>query len=185
MHISIGSSSHGAANRIELICTMEEGGTACQRGQSFLKSGRGIQRRQQASQSSKRYIPKGGFLIDFTTQPLPKGKLRGASPGRALPVTRQVAIARQQLAAARLATPKQSATSSPVSKKHQLADLEMPEHPKPWGANDPKKNSRQTDDGQVLQRSPISCKGQVTQIQDAIFDMPAASMDSPLVTSAL
>ena len=168
-----------------MIWTMEEGGTACQRGQSFLKSGRGIQRRQQASQSSKRYIPKGGFLIDFTTQPLPKGKSRGASPGRALPVTRHVAIARQQRAAARLATPKQSATSSPVSKKHQLTDLEMPEHPKPWGANDPKKVLRQTDDGQAIQRSPLTCKGQVIQIQHADSDMPAAFVDFSLVTSAV
>ena len=161
------------------MCAMQEEGTTCERGQSFLKSGRGIQRRQQASQSSKRYIPKGGFLIDFTTQPLPKGKLRGASPGRSLPVTRQVAIARQQRAAARLAAHKQSATSSPVSKKHQLADMDMPEHPKPWGANDPKKALRQTDDGhQAVQRSPTSCKGQVTQIQHAVPDMPAVSIKS-------
>ena len=168
-----------------MICPMEEGGTACQRGQSFLKSGRGIQRRQQASQSSKRYIPKGGFLIDFTTQPLPRGKLSGASPGRSLPVTRHVAIARQQRAAARLATPKQSATSSPVSKKHQLADLEMPEHSKPWGANDPKKTLRQTDDGQAVQRSAVPGKEQVTEIQHADSDMPAASMAPSLVSSAL
>ena len=137
---------------------MEEGSRPCERGQSFLKSGRGIQRRQQASQSSKRYIPKGGFLIDFTTQPLPKGKLRGASPGRPLPVTRQVAIARQQRAAARLAIPKHSATSSPVSRKHPLVDLEMPDHPKAWGANDPKKALRQTEDDQVLPRSSIPAK---------------------------
>ena len=164
---------------------MEKEGTTCKRGQSYLKSGKGIQRRQQASQSSKRYIPKGGFLIDFTTQPLPKGKSRGASPGRALPVTRQVAIARQQRAAARLAAPKQSATSSPVSRKHQLADLEMPEHPKPWGANDIKKALRQTDDGQAVQRSPIPCKGQVIQTQQAGSDMIAARMDLPLIVSAV
>jgi hypothetical protein len=33
--------------------------------QPFLQSGSGLKRRQQASMSEKRYIPKGGFVLDF------------------------------------------------------------------------------------------------------------------------
>ena len=100
----------------------------------YLRSGKGTESRQQASQSSRRYIPKGGFVIDFTTQPLPKGKGRAAPNGCHTDVSREVLIARQQRAAARLSAPKHSAGNSPVTKKLELPDLEFPDHPKPWGA---------------------------------------------------
>ena len=106
-----------------------------QKAQPYLKSGKGTESRQQASQSSRRYIPKGGFVIDFTTQPLPKGKGRAEHNGCYADVPREVLIARQQRAAARLSAPKQNAGNSPVSKKLELPDLEFPDHPKRWGAS--------------------------------------------------
>ena len=105
-----------------------------QGAQPYLRSGKGTESRQQASQSSRRYIPKGGFVIDFTTQPLPKGKGRVLPNGCHVDIPREVLIVRQQRAAARLSAPKQSANSSPVSKKPQLSELDLPDHPKPWGA---------------------------------------------------
>ena len=111
-----------------------ESGVVVQGGQPYLRSGRGTQNRQYASQSANRYIPKGGFIIDFTTQPLPKGKGVILSNGCQADVPKEVLIARQQRAAARLSVPRHSATSSPASRNLQLPDLEIPDHPKPWGA---------------------------------------------------
>ena len=105
-----------------------------QGAQPYLRSGRGTQNRQQASQSSRRYIPRGGFVIDFTTQPLPKGKGTILPNGCQADVPREVLIARQQQAAARLSAPRHSAISSPASRNPQLPDLDFPDHPKPWGA---------------------------------------------------
>ena len=114
---------------------MERGPKGIVQGaQPYLRSGKGTESRQQASQSSRRYIPKGGFVIDFTTQPLPKGKGRSLPKGYDADIPREVLIARQQRAAARLSAPKHSASSSPVSKKPQLSELDFPDHPKPWGA---------------------------------------------------
>lgn len=116
--------------------------------QPFLRSGKGTERRQQASQSSKRYIPKGGFLINFTTQPLPKGKDK-SSTGYPLPIAKDVLIARQQRAAARLSAPKNDVTSSPRTERDQLPSLDAPDHPKHWGANGPK--TAQADGSQTME----------------------------------
>lgn len=118
--------------------------------QPFLRSGKGTERRQQASQSSKRYFPKGGFLIDFTTQPLPKGKDK-SSTGCPMPIPKDVLIARQQRAAARLSAPKNSVTSSPKIRRDELPSLDAPDHPKPWGANGPKQAPAQADGFQTVE----------------------------------
>jgi hypothetical protein len=110
----------------------------------FLRSGKGTERRQLASQSSRRYIPKGGFLIDFTTQSLPKGRDK-SSTGCPLPIPKDVLIARQQQAAARLSAPRNGATSSYKLRKDQLPSLDALDRPKPWGANQPKKASALAD----------------------------------------
>jgi len=75
---------------------MDEHTKATMQAQPYLRSGKGTERRQQASQSSRRYIPKGGFLIDFTTQPVPKGKSSGELNGCLPAVPKEVLIARQQ-----------------------------------------------------------------------------------------
>ena len=106
-----------------------------QKAQPYLRSGKGTESRQQASQSSRRYVPKGGFVIDFTTQPLPKGRGGSVPSGCTADVSREVLIARQQRAAARLSAPKHSADNSPATKRLELLDLEFPDHPKPWGAS--------------------------------------------------
>ncbi len=57
--------------------------TAVQR-KPFLRSGSGLKRRQEASTSEKRYVPKGGFVLDFTETPEPglKSKKLTCTPAK-------------------------------------------------------------------------------------------------------
>lgn len=44
--------------------------------QPFLRSGSGLKRRQEASTSEKRYVPKGGFVLDFSESPATGQKVK-------------------------------------------------------------------------------------------------------------
>ncbi|BDA48687.1 probable centromere protein J [Coccomyxa sp. Obi] len=48
--------------------------------QPFLRSGSGLKRRQEASTSEKRYVPRGGFVLDFSESPDTGNQTKKASP---------------------------------------------------------------------------------------------------------
>lgn len=43
-------------------------------GSSFLKAGDGWSSRQEAARSGKRYVPRGGHLVDFSRSPAPESR---------------------------------------------------------------------------------------------------------------
>ena len=107
--------------------------------QPFLQSGSGLKRRQQASMSDKRYIPKGGFVLDFAAdavalQPRSNGSMaHKGTPKRITPSPapgKMAQTACTSAAAMRAASPmrradSQAGVSSSLNSKHLPAILSV------------------------------------------------------------
>ena len=108
----------------------------------FLQRGSGLKRRQQASMSDKRYIPKGGFVLDFAADaiaphPMGNGNMHHkAVPKRTSPspaASRRVQDPRMSAAVMRASSPVRRAgtdanviSSSSISRRWPAAALAQP-----------------------------------------------------------